>query len=441
MSPESFDLGRLLREGRATLAVPDETTTERARERALGAIRRRRPRGRVLGVVVLAIVFTLALGVGLGVLVTPSGSAASGSVGTGFLPAPGWTVLQTGADASPDRQALAIAANVPPEPEDDARGIRASSGLPYATLLRLPESGVVIVALFTVREPYAWQDEEFPRRKLPLRVRDALQSISYSTQVRPERPLGQYELRARVNGHYVDLQFYFGTARPSQALVAKAQRQLDRLVVASASASEAVRIPAAASATPSASRVIDRTVVCTISDGSPREILVSAESGTRLFGDASKWKNLPNAGFYDRRSTNPQLTGRITAGWPPIRAGAGLPLRTDMLSYSARCLPSSARVPLSTSGLSGGAAGPFGDRYDCVVARRVLVRIRGVFYKPTSLRRQRPTRYVDQLAANGRVREGALAVRTESGKPIAFATVHESGRARLFVGPSCGPSG
>ena len=370
----------------------------------------------------------------------PSGTAAPGPIGTGFLPGPGWTVLQAGADATPERQALAVASNAPLHPEDSARGIRASSGLPYETLLRLPQRGVVIVALFTVRGPYRWQDEDYPPRELPLRVRDATRSQFYNVPVRPDRSLGQYQLRATVNDHYVDLYLYFGISRPSPELIATAQRQLDHLVVASVSAGDENDRQPSTSVVPSAAKIIDRTCVCTISPGNRREIDVKAQSGTGLFGDRSKWRIRPGASFYDARSTKPQIFAWMNAGWPPVTPDVGIPVRTDALSFPTRCRPSSTRVPLSTAGLFGGAASQFEDEYDCRVPQRILVRMRSVFYAPTTLRRQR-TEHFDQLIGHGRVREGAMAIRTLSGKPIVLATVHESGKARLFVGNTCGPNG
>ena len=396
------------------------------------------------GVAGVALIVAIASGVGVGALIAPSSTAAPAPIGTGFLPEPGWTVLQTGSDATPERQALAVATNVRLHPEDDARGIRGSSGLPYSTLLRLPKGGVVIVALFTRRESEPWNDEFFPKRELPLSVREAMGSIPYGTQVRPKRPLGQYELRVTVGGHHVTLHFYFGTQHPSPQLIGTAQDQLERLVVASMSAGDGNPRHSATIVEPSAqSRVIDRTVACAISPGNPREIQVNAQSGTRLFGDRSKWKSLPAASFGDPLSTSPTSPGvsaGIWAGWPPV-AEVGFPVRTEALRYSVRCRPSRSRVPLSSRGLSGGMASQVGDEYDCVVPGRILVRVRGVFYAPTSLRRWRPTRSIDQYVARGRARGGALAIRTESGRPIALATVHESGWARLRVGPTCGPSG
>jgi hypothetical protein len=389
------------------------------------------------GALVVALVVAIGLGAGLGALIAPSGTAASGPIGTGFLPGPGWTVLQTGADATPQRQALAVATNVPLHPEDSARGIHNSSGLPYSTLLELPPGGVVVVALFTRRESEPWADVDFPKRDLPLRVLEALTSISYGYQIRPERPLGQYELRATVGSHHIVLHFYFGTSRPSPQLISAAQRQLDRLIVASTSAETATspRRPTATVAR-AASRTIDRTVVCSVVQGNPREITVGAQPGTRLFGDRSKWKFRANASFSDSKAASPGTYAWITAGWPPDQQ-LGRPASAQSLSITTRCRATSSRVPLSSAGLSGGTVSPVGDRYDCVIAPKVLVRIRGVFRVPSSLRRGR----AEELVARGPVREGYLAIRTLSGKPISLARIFESGKARLLVGSSCGRNG
>ena len=431
----SSEFERRLREGRETLPEPDAATTERARERAIAAIRRRSTRSRTAGLVVVAVVLALGIGIGVGSLIAPSGTAARGPVGLGFLPEPDWFVLQSGPRSVPGQPAVAIAANVPFHRDDDVRGLAESSALPYSTLQTLPPGGVVIAAAFSPRGENPFADPYFPKRSLPLRVRDAV-ATGYGSALRDREPLGQYHLRAAIDDHNVDVHIYFGVERPSRAHLAEAQRQLDRLVVGSAS--EGVEVRQQARAAPAASRVIDRTVVCSIMPGNPREIDVQASSGTRPFGDRSKWKSLPSASFGDPRSTSPtssHVYAAIRAGWPPPRE-VGLPLRTDTLSYSITCRPSRARVPLSAGGLSGGAAGAFGDDYDCVVPRKILVRIRGLYRSATTLKRSR-----DSLVARGAVREGYLAVRTPSGKQIALATVFESGKARLFVGDTCAPSG
>jgi len=224
MSP---DFERLLRQARDVLPGPDEAVTQRARQRALAAIgggRRFRPRSALA--LAAALLVATGLGIGVGALVTPSGSAAPAPVGLGFLPERGWSVLQNGADASLTRPAIAIAANVPLRPDDDP------DGLPYSTLEALPPQGIVIVATFTARGLDTYHDTIFPARQLPLSLGDDVLEFQFGAQVRPERPLGQYRLRAAVNGHNIDVNVYFGTRRPSAELIAAAQRQLDRLVVA-----------------------------------------------------------------------------------------------------------------------------------------------------------------------------------------------------------------
>lgn len=203
-----------------------------------------------------------------------------------------------------------------------------------------------------------------------------------------------------------------------------------------------------ASAGPTASKIVDRTVVCETGGGNLREIDLSARSGLRLRGDRSKWQDRPYASFVAGKTYIPgkgnTVSASIIAGWPPARY-AGRPVRSESLSISTRCRPSPSRASLSTAGMSGAAASQFGDEYDCVVPARVLVRVRSVFRVPTSVSRERRryggNTFEDDFVAQGPVREASLVIRTLSGKPIAAATVHESGRARLFAGDSCGPNG
>jgi hypothetical protein len=218
----SSDFDRLLRDARRALPVPDDLATRRARDRALAAVRRRRLRRPAAAILAAALV---ALGVGIGALLTPSGSAAPAPTGLGFLPARGWSVLQNGGDGTPVRPAVAIAANVELSPDDDP------DGLPLSTLEKLPADGVVIVVSFITRGDQKYYDRLFPSRKLPLRAGEATRGIEYGADVRPGRPLGQYQLRAGVNRHNVDVNIYFGTDPPTPALRAAAQRQLDRMVI------------------------------------------------------------------------------------------------------------------------------------------------------------------------------------------------------------------
>jgi hypothetical protein len=393
----------------------------------------------------LALVVGSGLGFGLGTSFLPSGTAAQGPLGLGFLPASGWNVLQSGARATRDRPAFATAANVPLDPEDVvAGGLPDPSGLPYATLLELPPEGIIIVASFTKRQgrqPY-YIDFRFPKQKLPLRLSDATPYIESGTQIRPDEPLGQYQIRAAVSGYDVDLNVYFGTPHPSPALLGEAQRQLDRLVVRSPANDHATARSRSAATSP---RVVDRTIVCaTALTGGLRTVEVRGHAGIREGG--SSWKQLPFAVF-STGSVGARLTALdnslawVTAGVPSgtttmdIGFNQAWPHTTGTIALNRRwCRTSAAKVALTPAGLSGGPAGVFGESFDCLAPRRVLVRVRTVFGMPAGL-------HGDGLfvRTNTPIREARMAMRTESGKALAFAEVLEAGRTRLFTARSCSP--
>jgi hypothetical protein len=102
--------------------------------------------------------------------------------------------------------------------------------------------------------------------------------------------------------------------------------------------------------------------------------------------------------------------------------------------WARACKPAPNRlVPLSARGLSGGAASYFGDRYACPAPRRAYIRVRAIFRTPMSLRLDRRL----MLKTDVPVRQASFVVRTESGKPFAYASVNEAGKARLFTSPAC----
>jgi hypothetical protein len=442
--PSEFE--RLLRQAQEALPQPDHEVTRRARDKALAAVLRRgRFRLRYPLTLAAALAAAVALGIGVGALVTPSGSAAEGPTGLGFLPEQGWSVHQAGTRATVARPASAIATNVSIHPDDFVDGRPDPSQLPYSTLLRLPRNGVVIVADFTLlREHSVYTSPLFRPRELPLNLRDARPLDQFGTQIRPRRPLGQYQLRAAVNGYAVDLAVYFGTPRPSRALLASAQRQLERLVVEPPEARPRVQPPrtlAAAQSAPAvsaAARVIDRTFRCNIGvvAGTPK-IEVSAAAGARAGRRFDRLAQatiitFPENNFNEAESL---YIGGITAGWPPpvsVPGGGGMTISLD------QCTPVVASVPLTTRGLRGGAVDSFEDTYECFpTSRRILLRTRAVFRKPTNLRLN--VRDGRSLGTIGRIREGAIAARQPNGKPIFYAHILESGKARLFIEPDCVP--
>ena len=213
------ELETLLRQAAGGLPQPSAESTSRARQRALATVGRRRRRPLALAVVA----GLLAAGALLGTLVVPSSGTADEPYGLGFAPVPGWNAVEDGGDGTPMRPAVAIAANVPLSPRDDA------DPLPLSTLRTLPPDGIVMVAIFTARDPEQLHDRYFPEHALPLRVSDA--APSPVPIPRPGRLLSQVHLVAAVNRHNVDLTVYFGVEHPSAAHLAAAQRQLDRLIV------------------------------------------------------------------------------------------------------------------------------------------------------------------------------------------------------------------
>ena len=177
------------------------------------------------GVVLLALLIGSGLGFGVGRSVTPSGNASPSVVGFGFLPARNWNVVQSGV-VSAVSEGRAVAANVP-LPESSAVG-----AAPYAVLESLPRDGIAISATFGLRGDPG-EDHKFRVGTLPLLMADAQVVPAERVALPVAQDLTEYRIRVSVGGSNVDARIYFGTASPSTALLAAAERQLQRLVVAS----------------------------------------------------------------------------------------------------------------------------------------------------------------------------------------------------------------
>ena len=426
--------------------------------RHLVASPRRRPRLVLASAAVVTLLAASATGFGLGSAVTPSGTAARTPVGLGFLPEPGWDVLQTGASASRSQPLIAIASNRAFAPDDAARGVRNSSGLPYSTLLTLPKRGVVIVASFTRDRLRSTSSDFYPSRDLPLSLSDASPWTDSGAQVRPERPLGQYVLRASANGYNIELQIYFGTPRPSRDTIEAAQRQVDRLSANARTGASAPDAPAL-SLQPSfvqataASRILDRTLVCSLAyvggaysiegrghRGTGRAAgtwgrppFVAVQTGAAANGGPRNPTILDNSLLWvtgGRPSpTSTLVEGSVLSDLYRTRLWGTLAVNTDL------CRNSTKPVPLVSRGLRGGPAGSFEESHRCFTPRRVLLRVRGVLSSPAVLRRYR---------VFGRttvpVREATFVIQTEAGKRLVYGDVSESGRARLLTARGCFPS-
>ena len=95
-----------------------------------------------------------------------------------------------------------------------------------------------------------------------------------------------------------------------------------------------------------------------------------------------------------------------------------------------------ARPPLTTKGLQGGAFSPFNTEFDCFTPRRLLLRLRGEFVRPTTLHTASPFGY-PQLQAMGPTTQTELSLGTLEGKPIAYASIAGTKKARLFTSTEC----
>jgi hypothetical protein len=168
---------------------------------------------------------------------------------------------------------------------------------------------------------------------------------------------------------------------------------------------------------PGSTAVIDRSLSCsTAMRGGLRMVEVSAYVGTEQpplprsasFGLSTYW--IPDASLASASTGGVQLN-------------------------PTRCTAATARVPLVSKGLRGGPATSAEERFKCETPRRVLVRIRAVFQVPMKLEPDRTFGY-SMLRALGEVKEAQLAVRTQSGRSLAFASL-AGGKARLLMAPSC----
>lgn len=179
---------------------PADPIANGAGKRAAGGVRRR-------GLLMAAAVATLALllgsglGFGIGSSVTPSVSAGKNVVGFGFVPGRGWDVVQNGGAKPGTTEAVAS------------------------------KNGIVISVTSAPRGDPA-EDVRYPLRELPLRVADARRI--------PGDPF-RLTLRAGVGGYNIDASVSFAGSQPTATMLAAAQQQLDRLVVAADRVTIAVR--------------------------------------------------------------------------------------------------------------------------------------------------------------------------------------------------------
>jgi hypothetical protein len=242
-----------------------------------------------------------------------------------------------------------------------------------------------------------------------------------------------------------------GTPRPSPALLSAAQRGLDRMIVRTARVDDMPAIAPLASQTPSSPGIVDRTFSCTPTlTGGVYKLYALARKGSGRGG--ATWERPAFAGLRTGISGSAATAVDnylvwLTAGRPSRDAFVPIAWRIALFDFPfrvwgtlavnrTRCKASTARVALSSRGLTGGQAGVFPDEYDCTTPRAVLVRVRAVTEARANLRSFRSFSRTQVPAT-----EAVIAVRTPGGKPLAFARLSRSGTASIHVAqPPCYPN-
>jgi hypothetical protein len=138
-----------------------------------------------------------------------------------FEPAPGWNTVNTTLAEGQDALQVAWAANVPFVSETDP------SGFPTETIRTLPPDGIVMTAIGP--RPYTGR-ESFPELHEPL---DLSQGVcahdNYEGQ--PAENVSKCRIDAMVGEKLLNVVVWFGSNRPTDAIVAEANEELDRLVL------------------------------------------------------------------------------------------------------------------------------------------------------------------------------------------------------------------
>jgi hypothetical protein len=185
----------------------------------------------------------------------------------------------------------------------------------------------------------------------------------------------------------------------------------------------------------SASRIIDRTVVCKmLGTGFPDAVRFLRATATPHLPETEA---PPNANVTNGdESVAPLVGAGVRTGRGPI--GAGFTTGEARISdrTGTRYTRTRLRIPLSRRGLVGGAASEIGTSYRCTVPAKVLIRVHAVFKRPTSFK---PDARFDQVVARGDIAVGYVAAATLRGrKPIILAAANgATGSANIFAAPGC----
>jgi hypothetical protein len=180
-------------------------------------------------------------------------------------------------------------------------------------------------------------------------------------------------------------------------------------------------------------RVVDRTFACTPEAlGGARDLDVSAGASPSPI-----WTTQTH--LVTSSGTATYLVFVRARAQERIGVTEPLPGPAGVFAHAGRCVPSRARVPLSSKGLAGPPI-RFYATASCMLRGRVLVRVRAQLDAPAAWGSAgRP--YAGAPRYNGAVKrplEAQLAARSErSGKPLAFMTLDRNGGTRFWSAPGC----
>ena len=187
---------------------------------------------------------------------------------------------------------------------------------------------------------------------------------------------------------------------------------------------------AAASGAGAASRVVERTLVCTVpqQDTFPDPTRTISVSATPKRG---KWSASTSV-FTLNTEDDAQFAVGLTTGSTPRN-----PLGYLAWTRAPRCGPSTKRVPFSSAGLQGGAT-QFAKQSECDGPAQILVHGRAVVRRPVTVGLD--ARVPSQLLAKGNIDRGQLVVATPGGKRLAYGSADgTTGKVELFAAkfPAC----
>jgi hypothetical protein len=190
-----------------------------------------------------------------------------------------------------------------------------------------------------------------------------------------------------------------------------------RVFVGLAAALAAI-LAADGAAEPAATRVFDRTVVCT----------TKVVAGARV---VTVWISPTSTGATPREGNLGVTPGPPSAVYTGVHVGMFASAETYRGAFydRKRCAATRAKAPLTRRGLPGPPLGYPADAI-CPAPKRVLVHLHYVYVAG---------RHAPGFAVGGKLVAASLGVRAAgSGKPIAFGTLENGARrARLFSAAAC----